>query len=158
MDRQEFLRRRRALEELYQADLRLLRAAHEARVRSLEALWMDLQPDALPPPGTILLSAVEEAPATPPIPELPEPAEAEVVPSAPDLPDTPSKNPDLRTAVEEILPELPAVFEKKDVLEALGWTPSRSSLHRVLSDLELAGLLKFETYSQGRTPSRYRRL
>ena len=150
MDRQEFLRRRRALEELYQADLRLLRAAHESRVRSLEALWLDLQPDALPapsPPSPILLSVVEEAEEVPASsPEPPEPAAAT------------AKNPDLRTALEEILPALPLLFEKKDIVQALGWIPSRSSLQRVLSDMEATGLIRFENYSQGRTPSSYRRV
>lgn len=147
MDRQEFLRRRRALEELYQADLRLLRAAHEARVRSLEALWMDLQPDELPAPAPVpLLPAAEEAPAPGPEPQEPEPIEAVV------------RNPDLRVALEEILPELPVVFEKKDVVRELGWTPSRSSLQRVLADMVFDKRIAFESYSGGRTPSRYRRL
>ena len=150
MDRQEFLRRRRALEELYQTDLRLLRAAHEARVRSLEALWLSLDADdaALPAPSTILLSAAAAEPASSPSPTLALPEPVEVT----------ARNPDLRAALEEILPALPLVFEKKDVVQALGWAPSRSSLHRVLSDMAVDGLLAFESYSQGRTPSLYRRV
>ncbi|HKH47225.1 MAG TPA: hypothetical protein VKM72_21430 [Thermoanaerobaculia bacterium] len=150
MDRNEFIRRRRALEELYEADLRFLRAAHESRVRSLEALWLSLEGDAeaLPPPTAILLPAAETA--SPPDPEtaLPQPA------PVPDLPDF---LPDIRTAVEDVLPALPSVFQKKDVLQALGWTPSRSSLHRVLSDMVADGLLQFEYLSSGRTPSTYRK-
>lgn len=156
MDRNEFTRRRRALEELYQADLRLLRAAHEARVRSLEALWLSLEgnAEALPPTTAILLPAAETA--SEPIPEtaLPEPEPVPALSSAPDLPSFP---PDIRMALEEALPALPRVFEKKDVLQALGWTPSRSSLQRVLSDLVAEGRLQFEHLSLGRTPSRYRK-
>jgi len=160
MDRQEFQRRRRALEELYQADLRLLRAAHEARVRSLEALWLDLEPNELPSPIPILLSAAEQVPASPlaPNPELPEPVEAEGLPPVPAPPAAPAKSPDLRTALEGILPALPTVFQKKDVVQALGWSPSRSSLYRVLSDMAADGLLEFVSYSQGRLPSQYRRV
>jgi hypothetical protein len=40
---------------------------------------------------------------------------------------------------------------------ALGWTPSRSSLHRVLSEMERDGLVVFEVLSSGRMPSRYRK-
>jgi hypothetical protein len=156
MDRNEFTRRRRALEELYQADLRLLRAAHEARVRSLEALWLSLEgnAEALPPATAILLPAAETA--SQPIPEtaLPEPSPVPALSPAPDLPSFP---PDIRTALEEVLPALPRVFEKKDILQALGWKPSRSSLHRVLADMVTDGLLQFEYLSLGRTPSRYRK-
>lgn len=148
MDRNEYQRRRLALEELYQADLRLLRAAHEARVRSLEALWLALDGDALPPLA-VLHSAPERA--------LLEPGEAPALPPAPSLPDAPLRTPDLRMALEDALPALPDLFEKKDVIQALGWTPSRSSLYRVLSDMELDGFVVCEKLSSGRTPTRYRK-
>lgn len=144
MDRNEYNRRRCALEELYQADLRLLRAAHEARVRSLEALWLALEGDVLPSPLAILHAA-------------PEPDHAPALPAEPDVPASLLRNPDLRTSLEEILPSLPDLFEKKDVIQALGWTPSRSSLHRVLSDMVQDGFVAFEVLSSGRMPSRYRK-
>jgi len=131
MDRDEYERRKAALEGIYRADLDLVRAAHQARLRSLEALGHPGAPAAI------------SEPAPPPAPEPPPPAPARKLP------------PHLRTAIEEILPELPVHFEKKDVITALGWTPSRGSLYRVLSDLELAGRIKFEFSSGGRTPSRY---
>ena len=148
MDRQEFQRRRRALEELYQADLRLLRAAHESRVRSLEALWTSLDGGdaALPPPSAFLLPAAEGAPAS-----TPEPAEAPALPAR-------SRNPDLRTALQEILPALPEVFDKSDVLQVLGWNPSRSSLYRVLADMVTDGLLRFDYLSGGRRASQFRKV
>lgn len=55
-------------------------------------------------------------------------------------------------------PALPDLFEKKDVVQALGWTPSRSSLHRVLSEMERDGFVVFEVLSSGRMPSRYRKM
>jgi hypothetical protein len=122
-------------------------------MRSLEALWFDLNSGAaLQPPSTILLSAAED-PAF-----LPEPAEVRSLPPEPAPEAATVRNPDLRTALEEVLPDLPPVFDKKDVVQALGWKPSRSSLHRVLSDMASEGLLKFEAYSQGRTPSQYKRV
>lgn len=134
MDHDEYERRKAALEEIYRADLDLVRAAHEARLRSLEALRHPGAPAAI------------SGPAPPPSPEPPSPAPARKRP------------PHLRTAVEAILPELPIIFEKKDVIAALGWTPSRGSLYRVLSDLELAGRIKFEFSSGGRTPSRFKKV
>jgi len=155
MDREEYEQRRRALEELYQADLRFLRAAHEARVRSLESLWLALEGgDAALPAQSATLFPSPEAPE----PVLPEPPSAPPLPWVPDLPAARPRNPDLRKALEEILPALPEVFIKKDVVQALDWTPSRSSLHRVLSDMKQDGLIRFESYSDGRTPSRYRKV
>ena len=134
MDRDEYERRKAALEEIYRADLDLVHAAHEARLRSLEALGY---------PGA---PASTSDPAPPPSPEPP--------PPAPDQ----ERPPHLRSAIEAILPELPVHFKKKDVIDALGWTPSRGSLYRVLSDLELAGRIKFEFSSGGRKPSLYRKV
>lgn len=135
MDESEYERRRRALEETYQADLALVQAAHAARLRSLEALRTS--PAARPQePSAAETPAVQPA-APPPPPAF--------------------QRPDLRTAVEEILPRLPAVFDKKDVAAALGWTPNRSSLQRVLTDMEEDGFLEFLETSGGRKPSRYRK-
>ncbi len=159
MDRNEYERRRRALEELFQADLRFLRAAHESRVRSLEALWLALDGGdaALPAQSATLLLGPEAAPQPTPEPALPEPAADPALPPVPDLPAARPRNPDLRTALEEILPALPEVFIKKDVVQALGWTPSRSSLYRVLAEMKRDGLIRFEYLSDGRTPSQYRK-
>jgi len=160
MDRDEYERRRRALEELYQADLRFLRAAHESRVRSLEALWLSLDGGAaaLPVQSATLLLGPEAAPQPIPEPALPEPAAAPAVPPVPDLPAVRPRNPNLRTALEEILPALPEVFIKKDVVEALGWAPSRSSIQRVLSEMKRDGFIQFASFSDGRKPSRYRKV
>lgn len=161
MDRSEYERRRRALEELYQTDLRFLRAAHESRVRSLESLYLSLSggADALPAQSATLLLGPEEVPQPAPEPALPpEPAPAPPPPPAPDLPADRPRNPDIRGALEEILPALPSVFNKNHILQALGWTPSRSSLYRVLSEMEREGLIEFVYLSGGRTPSQYRKV
>jgi len=133
MERDEYERRKAALEEIYRADLDLIRAAHEARLRSLEALWLSGAPAATPDP------------VLPPAPEPPTPAPAR------------QPTPHLRTAIQEILPDLPVQFEKKDVIAALGWTPSRGALYRTLLGLAVAGIIKIDP-SLGRHPSQYRKL
>jgi len=129
MDPEEYERRKQALEEIYEADLEMVRAAHEVRLRSLEALWLSSAPG--PAPGTAA------APAEAPAPK--------------------QRNPDLRTAVEEIFDRLPDVFEKRDVTDALGWQPSRSSLYRILLDLARERRIRINP-SLGRHPSQYRKL
>ncbi len=133
MDREEYNRRRRALEEIYRADLELVRAAHEARVRSLETLW----------------TAVSAEPAPGPVDPPPEPAVPQAV--------RPPRRPSLRDALEAVFPQLPEVFEKKDVIAAIGWTPSRAALFNVLQDMAIGGFIKV-TPTTGRHPSRYRKL
>lgn len=139
MDRNEYERRRRAIEEIYRNDLELVRAAHEARIRSLEALWTSFAP--VPGAETTAPPAPSPAPSNAPAPATP----------------LQPRPPDLRQAIEEVFPQLPDRFEKKDVVAALGWTPSRSGLYRVLLDLAIEGRLHI-TPSGGRHPSQYRKL
>lgn len=134
MDETEYERRKRALEQIYLADLELVQAAHAARMRSLETLRTSTEAPAANPPAVV----------------------APVQPAAPPPPPA-VQRPDLRTAIEEIFDQLPTVFEKNDVSRALGWTPNRSSLQRVLGDLRHDGLLEFLETSGGRVPSRYRK-
>lgn len=130
MNDDEYERRKRALEEMYQADLAMVRAAHETRLRCLETLR---QTDAPPAPRA--------APAPAPAPR---PAR--------------NDNPDLEEAVLAALPRLPELFTKDDVVRAIGFTPSRSSLQRVLMDLDTKKTICFEELSEGRRPTIYRKL
>ncbi len=134
MDHEDYERRKRALEEIYKTDLELVRAAHEARLRSLEALWLSGSPG---PAAETAAARPAPAPQAAPVPR--------------------PRNPDLRTALEAIFPELPDAFEKKDIIAALGWTPSRGSLYRVLTDMAIERRLKIQP-SLGRHPSRYRKV
>lgn len=130
MKRSEYERRRRALEETLEGELATLRAAHQIRLRSLEALWLaDPEEDA--PPQT---------PAAPPMPP----------PSRPALPQ-------ISVALEEILPRLPEVFDKGDVVRLLGWSPSRATLHRVLGNLVFERRLTIESFGGGRISNKYRK-
>ena len=156
MDRNEFERRRRALEEMYQADLNLVRAAHAARVRSLEALWL------APPEETAPSTAQAGAPPVPPLSPISETTPARVeaprtVPQAPP-PTARPRNPYLRGALEGCYADLPVVFDQKDVIRALGWTPSRTSLQRLLHQLTYQKVLAMESQSFGRKLTRFRKV
>lgn len=139
MNDDEYERRKRALEEMYQADLLMMRAAHEARLRSLEAFRQAGAPGGLP----------ESQPAPPP--PAPAPRSAPARPAR-------HQNPDLKEAIVAALPGLPEVFTKLDVVGAIGFTPSRSSLQRVLMDLDAQKVIRFEEISDGRRPTTYRKV
>jgi hypothetical protein len=126
MRRSEYEQRRRALEETYQADLGLIRSAHEARLRSLEALWLadpeeDDSGDLTPAPAP--------RPARPP----------------------------LAQALDDALPGLPEVFDKNDVVHALGWTPDRAALFRALGELVNQQRIAVERFGAGRVTTVYRK-
>lgn len=127
MKRSEYEQRRRALEETFEAEIATVRAAQEIRRRAFEALWRADLEDDEP-------SEAPAAPALPPPPPL-----------------------DLTTALEEILPRLPEVFDKNDVVRLLGWDPPRATLFRVLQNLVFKGLLTVEHYGAGRVSTTYRK-
>jgi hypothetical protein len=60
--------------------------------------------------------------------------------------------------VEAVLPELPEEFERQDVLRALGYEPPRATLYRVLEQLVLDRRTVTSHFSNGHTPTRYRKL
>lgn len=128
MTREEYEERRRRLDEELRAGRELLEASHRAQVRALELHW-----------------AAEEGSAPPPTEPPPQKR---------------SRRPalELQDAVFERLDELPEVFTKDDLCRALGETPSRRALYRVMQDLERAGWIRLEDRGSGRIPSSYRRL
>jgi hypothetical protein len=151
----EYERRRRALEEQYQADLELIRAGHQAKLRALEMLWL-ASPEAAPVP-----------PASP-APAPPSPAAASVSIAAHETLTSdetlasashePAVRGSFREALEAILPDLPEVFDKADIVRALGYTPTRPTLHRVLGDLISDRHIALDMPGRGTTSSRYRKL
>ncbi|HEX7186040.1 MAG TPA: hypothetical protein VF756_29715 [Thermoanaerobaculia bacterium] len=129
MKRSEYEQRRQALEESFEAEVATLRAAHQIRLRSLEALWRaDPEEDA--PPQTLA------APSMPPPPRL--------------------SLPEMTEALEEVFPRLPEVFDKNDAVRLLGWSPPRASLFRALQTLVFQGRLTVERGSNGRVSNVYR--
>lgn len=129
MTRTEFEERLRALEAQHQADIALMNAAHEARVRSLRSLW---QGDSDPAPSA-------------PVPIQPAPKPRR------------ERN-SVLYGLSEALPSLPASFDKHDIARALGYEPPHATLHRALRTLRREGRIESEEYSLGGTTSRYRKL
>jgi hypothetical protein len=134
----DYERLRRDLETQLAADLDLIRAAHEAKLRALEALR-----DA---------SANEEPrPESPPNVTQTEPIE------------TPSEAPrrrrgDLLADILEVFPNLPETFDKTDIVRLLGYEPNRPSLHRVWDKLQADKRIAIERFSTGRRPTRFRKV
>lgn len=130
MRRSEYEQRRRALAEIHEADLELIRSAHEARLRSLDALWL-ADPEE------------EESEGPPPTP---------VAHPAPRL-----IRPPLAQALGAALPGLPEVFDKNDVIRALGWAPDRAALFRALDHLVHQQRIAVERFGAGRVMTLYRK-
>lgn len=140
MTRKEFEERLRALEAQHQADVALMNAAHEARVRSLESLWRTVTGPAADPLPVA-------APRTAPAPPAPEPA-----------PKRKRERFSVLAHLAEAFPGLPETFDKHDIVRALGYEPSHTTLFRALRYLSDKGLIETETMSSGGTTSRYRKL
>lgn len=138
MTQNEYEHYRRRLDEQLASGIELLKAAHAQQVHALELVWkMVSSEEAL------------RAAAPPPAPEAPAAAAA-----------PPQRSPrqgaqELISDVEAALPRLPEVFDRKDVIQALGYEPDRSSLYRVLQELAQKGVLVKVSIGEGRVPTTY---
>jgi hypothetical protein len=128
MTQQEYEERLRALEAQLQADIAMVHAGHEARVRSLESLWQAAK-------------AGDEKAAVP--------AAAPAPPAAP--PETARLPGATYDDLLDALPSLPEVFDKRDVVRVLGYKPPYTTLVRALKFLKESG----EIVENG-TPGNYR--
>ena len=128
MTQQEYEERLRALEAQLQADIAMVHAGHEARVRSLESLWQAAK-------------AGDEKAAVP--------AAAPAPPAAP--PETGRPPGATYDDLFDALPRLPEVFDKRDVVRVLGYKPPYTTLVRALKFLKETG----EIVENG-TPGNYR--
>jgi hypothetical protein len=110
MTRSEYEMRRCALEEQVRADIALIQAAHETRIRSIERLWQAAnEADAL---QTVpIQAAVGPSGAEMARPAVPVPAVAEPKPASP--------RGQILADLWDILPELPEVFERPDLRHPL---------------------------------------
>jgi len=133
----DYDRRKQALDEQLRLGIELLRSGYQIQLRALELMrWSD-----------------SAAPL--PLPETADPA------SSP-----PSTGKRQRSAwstrgalydhVLEALGQLPEEVTKNDILRALGFSPERSSLHRVIEELVSEGALEVKSPGKGRIPSVYR--
>ena len=140
MNRAEYQRLRRQLDEELRAGIEMLRAGHRAKVEALEELWdepsVEIPASRLP----------EAAPA----------AGAEPVPAARQPPAGRRTPGEIRAEVEAAMAKLGEVFEKGDLCRAMGYEPRRSSLHRVIEEMLADGVLEVESVGAGRRGSRYR--
>ena len=135
MNRAEYQRLRRQLDEELRAGIEMLRAGHRAKVEALEELWEE---------------PVVEAPASPPT----APGSGEEPVRPPEGRRTPGE---IRAEVEAALAKLGDDFEKSDLCRALGYEPHRSSLHRVIEEMLADGSLEIESVGSGRRATRYRK-
>jgi hypothetical protein len=152
MRQSEYEQRRRALETQFQADVELLRAGYQAKLRALDMIWLASMDEALPA-------------APPPLPvrreplQLPEAApEPETPPEAPAAPEPALRRGQVQEDLDTIFADLPEEFEKRDVIRLLGYEPPRSTLNRVLFDLLMAHRTKIVRHSAGYNGTRYRKL
>jgi hypothetical protein len=149
MTRSEYEERRRALEEQVSAEMALIQAAHETRIRSLERLWQaEAEGDATNiDPFQAPARLAGSKTASQPIP---------VPPAAKRKPARPRGQ--VVDDLWNILPQLPEVFERPDVIKALGYEPTRSSLTRALMKLRDEGHIAIEDHSEGGFLTSYRRV
>ncbi|MFL6198673.1 MAG: hypothetical protein ACJ76J_05835 [Thermoanaerobaculia bacterium] len=116
MTREEYEARLRALDAQLEQDIAMVRAGHEARVRSVESLWQAAQ-------------AGDEKAAVP-----------AAVPAPPDDPrETPRPPGTTYSDLCDALPLLPEVFDKRDIGRALGYKPPYTTLVRALEVLMESG-------------------
>ena len=128
MTREEYEERRRALEEQHRADIALLNAAQELRLRALERFWRE---------------GVEGEP----VPAAAAPAPKPV-----------RKRYSVAYDLQAALPELPEVFDRHNIIRALGYVPARTTLLRALERLQEEGVVAVEDYSPGGITTLYRKL
>ena len=163
MDYQEYERRRHAIEEQLHADLELIRAGYQAKLQALDALWLGSPPKRQDAPSEesardetpteTLASAATETPASAETP-IADPIPAE----APAEPLRGARRGDVLNDILDTYPLLPEVFDKADVVRLLGYEPSRPTLHRAWSQLIQARKIEMELASDGRRPTRFRKV
>jgi len=136
MTRSEYEARRRRLDEELRAVMESVQAGHQARIQLLDLMW-SMSSSGMPGPE------IPSAAAKPPEPELPPRRRGAG---------------ELLDRVLEILPGLPEIFTKVDIEKALGERIERSSLFRILRELERDGRLRTEALGRGRYPTTYRQL
>lgn len=153
MTSKEYERRRRAIEEQCQADLELIRAGCQAKLRALEMVWLHSAGDEevpRPDPGKTVLS--ETVPS--------ETVSVETVPR--ETPDGGAARAylwgDVLSDVQAVLPNLPEIFDKRDLCQAIGYKPSRGTLLRVLETLKQEKKVAVAFQSDGGKQTQYRRL
>lgn len=136
MTRNDYERRRQRLDEELRAGVELLEMAHRAQVRALDLVWRTLSDEPVDP----LASPGGQAPAR--------------RQSAPVRRGLAQVRGDLIAALER----LPGLFDRRDVVRALGYEPQRGALYKALGELVEEGVLALAESGYGQIPGRYRKV
>lgn len=149
MNRAEYQRLRRQLDEELRAGIDMLRAGYRAKVEALDALWGEQPSEEVP-------ASEPELPA--PTPEPPMPPTLE--PAAPTAEPQSARRLDgeVEADIKAALDRLGDAFLKSDLCRALGYEPSRTSLYRALATLQREGIIKLESPGVGRRAGLYRKV
>ena len=134
MTDEEYQRRKRHLEEQLRQGTELLQAAFR---EALELVWL-----AAADKDAVLPRAASEGTTSP----SPQP----VTPARPR-----QKRGQLWKDIDAVLDQLPEVFDRDDLVKALGYEPDRSALHRVMSVLRRQEIITLKAYSVGKIPARW---
>jgi hypothetical protein len=151
--RSDYERFRKRLEEQLRADVELLYEGYRAKLRAYEMvarLRGDFDGEFGPP--------LELARSLSPVPG---PAQLPAAPAAsPPAPAPPRRGKayELFNTIFDLLATLPEVFDKSDLVRALGYEPRRTTLHNTLELLLEDGLIEVAQHGTGKRLTRYRRI
>lgn len=137
MTQNEYEHYRRRLDEQLASGIELLKAAHAQQIHALELVWK-MQSAEEPMRAAVPAPAPEAPKAVPPRPSRRQAGE-------------------LIDEIEAVLPRLPEVFDRRVVIQALGYEPDRGSLYRALQELFFAGVIARAEIGGGRVPTTYRK-
>ena len=156
----EYEQRRRAMERQLEADIELLRAAHETRIRALDQLWLDLsEKDQPSPAGSPEASRAGEEAAPQPGPgtgtQTDVPIETQTGTQGPQ--EVRKGYGEVSLDIEAVFDSLPEVFDRPELVRALGYQPVRTTLYRAIEALVSERRITIESHSTGRHRTRYRK-
>ncbi len=140
MTREEYGQRKLRLAEQLREGVALLEEGYQRQLRALELIWIaDSNGGAVPSPPPRPRAGEVPGPSTKPS------GRRRLAPGQ------------LLEDVEAALARLPEVFDRHDLLRALGYEPDRSSLHRILARLVREGVLVLDSKGAGKIPAKYRK-
>ena len=142
MTREEFEQRKRRLEEQLQEGIELLKAGFRQQLRALEMVWVATTEDEIP------VRSATEARQEEPAPPLRSPA-------APPSRRPRQKSGQLWADIDAALDQVPEVFDRNDLIQALGYEPDRSALHRAMRGLLRSGAIVLKSRNVGKIPAKY---
>jgi hypothetical protein len=146
----EYERYRQQLDAQLRADVELIHEAYRAKLRAYETVARARGEDFEPRPAADLSLGLPPVPPSPPAPAPPR-----VQAAAP--PAVRGRAYQVEDAILAVLGNLPEVFDKFAIGQALGFEPRRSTLHRTFKHLVAEGVLQVEQHGTARIPTVYRK-